>query len=775
MNKKHYLTLASLCFAGFVAQAQTTYTPEQLAEEEQKIVISDGIFREYRLAILLTKEEFESEKFGSDRKKVNAWLKEIEDFLNGIYVRDAGVKFSVVYDDRLIAEDLHSNQVYVDNACTATKAITNRIGAENYDIGVVCRYDMKDYAGLASLQALCYESTKGNVTSMKQEDRTIGHELAHAFGCEHTWSTGSEPGNSGQSLAGYGFSSDIIYLSLASLSQLFSTAQLADKLRNASYQRTESKTNTPPRIDRTRMKREYIIPKNTFFSIPVYATDDEQTDLYYGRAQWDFFPYQAAYFPAFPMMHDSVISFGRTYRSATSNPVINTDQLPVGQYKMLFSVSDALPVTEAIEKKQAPLRDNYLTVFKVVDVDKPFKIDSSLKREFVTGERIKLKWDVDEKFFDKTERVRVLLSDDGGQTFKHVLVPSAPNTGECEVVMPQREIKEIPTYTYTVPETGAKIDIYFMGQAVLRLEMIGRGYYDITNNCPVSGGSKVVNNPIQFDGLPENDYVKIDHNGNMPDKPNIIAKKGGATIANITYTETVEGNLTKRLWVATDGSDEAAYVQWIERANAPITVDFAPTNGAVKDINWVCTFSAPYATYIPQGVTAYYISQAENGHAVLQKWNYQTLPAYQGVLLASETGEEAIMQPTDGVSMSDYDALSETENKLLQNAEQSKVIAADDNAYVLAEGANGLAFYRAKVGSTLAKNKAYLHVASGLQAISIGCGGTVTGINGVTVDNNEKATVQNAPLYDLSGRRVTRPVNGGVYISNGRKLIYGNF
>ena len=65
-------------------------------------------------------------------------------------------------------------------------------------------------------------------------------------------------------------------------------------------------------------------------------------------------------------------------------------------------------------------------------------------------------------------------------------------------------------------------------------------------------------------------------------------------------------------------------------------------------------------------------------------------------------------------------------------------------------------------------NKAYINasaVSNG--AISLNFGNTVTGINAAIINNGEN----NAPIYDLSGRRVWAPVKGGLYIQNGKKLV----
>ena len=45
-------------------------------------------------------------------------------------------------------------------------------------------------------------------------------------------------------------------------------------------------------------------------------------------------------------------------------------------------------------------------------------------------------------------------------------------------------------------------------------------------------------------------------------------------------------------------------------------------------------------------------------------------------------------------------------------------------------------------------------------------GGNVTGINQIV-----NAEQNNAPVYDLTGRRVVRTVKGGLYIKGGNKFI----
>lgn len=77
-------------------------------------------------------------------------------------------------------------------------------------------------------------------------------------------------------------------------------------------------------------------------------------------------------------------------------------------------------------------------------------------------------------------------------------------------------------------------------------------------------------------------------------------------------------------------------------------------------------------------------------------------------------------------------------------------------------------FYTPGNVTAIPANKAYINASAVTgSAIALNFGNTVTGINAATINNGEN----NAPIYDLSGRRVWAPVKGGLYIQNGKKLV----
>ena len=199
-----------------------------------------------------------------------------------------------------------------------------------------------------------------------------------------------------------------------------------------------------------------------------------------------------------------------------------------------------------------------------------------------------------------------------------------------------------------------------------------------------------------------------------------------------------------------------------EEVSYPNTVTFN-TVSDVEGVSNLATFSAPFATVIPTGVKAYYVSTADNSQATMKAVEGEAIPAKTGVLLTSESADAVTMVPATDETLATIE-----NNKLGNSAGAAKTIAEGDNAYILAKGANGTAFYKGKVNTILGMNKAYLTLneAGAPEAISMNFGGNVTGINQIV-----NAEQNNAPVYDLTGRRVVRTVKGGLYIKGGNKFI----
>lgn len=199
----------------------------------------------------------------------------------------------------------------------------------------------------------------------------------------------------------------------------------------------------------------------------------------------------------------------------------------------------------------------------------------------------------------------------------------------------------------------------------------------------------------------------------------------------------------------------------LEEVSYPNTITFKAVSD-VEGVSNLATFSAPFATVVPTDVTAYYVSTADNSKATMKAIEAgKAIPANDGVILTSTTGDKATMIPATTETVAEL-----TDNKLGNTAGADKTIADGDHAYILSAVDGKTAFYKGAANTTLGMNKAYLTLAGAGQAISMNFGGNVTGINQIV-----NAEQDNAPVYDLTGRRVVRTVKGGLYIKGGNKFI----
>lgn len=201
--------------------------------------------------------------------------------------------------------------------------------------------------------------------------------------------------------------------------------------------------------------------------------------------------------------------------------------------------------------------------------------------------------------------------------------------------------------------------------------------------------------------------------------------------------------------------NRSCYYQF-EEVEYPNTITFhdAPN---INGVSHIATFSAPFTTIIPAGVKAYYVS-AKGAEATMTAIEAEAIPANQGVILTSESGDAATMVPAASET-----AATITGNQLGHSAGAAKSLTAGEG-YILGDGTEGTAFYPCKAGS-LPINKAYLLGNGESSAIVMNFGNAVTGINTIAAPASSKA-----PIFDLSGRRVVKATKG-LYIQNGKKVI----
>ena len=136
------------------------------------------------------------------------------------------------------------------------------------------------------------------------------------------------------------------------------------------------------------------------------------------------------------------------------------------------------------------------------------------------------------------------------------------------------------------------------------------------------------------------------------------------------------------------------------------------------------------------------------------------VPAKAGVVLMGTNSEQIKLVATAGVE-------TFGKNDLIGTTSEIAVGQLDDKLIFGVSNETGLVgFFSTDGSASLPANRAYLNKVECLMAVMINHGGNTTAIGNV-----QNSLPANAPVYDLSGRRVTKMVKGALYLQNGRKFI----
>ncbi len=173
------------------------------------------------------------------------------------------------------------------------------------------------------------------------------------------------------------------------------------------------------------------------------------------------------------------------------------------------------------------------------------------------------------------------------------------------------------------------------------------------------------------------------------------------------------------------------------------------------------------SAYLPFDVNAVngaqaYVGELNDTKDVLDMTSVSSVPANQGFVLVGDA-EKTTLTIGNAEPLTIANALTGYNTKFtLTDANR-----ADYLVFGKSEGIVGFYKPAAKL-TTVAANKAFIAASSltaGAGAVAMNFGGNTTGINNAVVAS------ENAPIFDLSGRRVVKAVKGGVYIQNGKKFV----
>ena len=222
----------------------------------------------------------------------------------------------------------------------------------------------------------------------------------------------------------------------------------------------------------------------------------------------------------------------------------------------------------------------------------------------------------------------------------------------------------------------------------------------------------------------------------------------------------------------TNNSSSAFY---FEETDYPNVVTLTQATGIDDGTKKIATFSAPFAFTVPEGMNAYVVETVPTSSTAQMAQLAtagSTVAANTGVILYGATAETQVrMIPATETGASNASSL------LGQSAGEAKQIVdvTGQTNYILVNKDGNIVFSKALANGenkNISMNKAYLSIPAGSPvnqfALSFGNEGETTGINAIEAG---QAGSTAAPVYDLSGRRISQPATRGIYIRGGKKFM----
>lgn len=332
-------------------------------------------------------------------------------------------------------------------------AASQYIGLSKFDVGHLFN---TTFGGLASISSLCNYSRKAKgVSGMEVPegyyfDLIVLHELGHQFGAKHTHNTDCnltdksafEPG-SGSTIMSYAglcepnvqsLPDDYFHnQSLKTISRIVRSGVTAFCVENIEIDNNEPTVNAGP---------NYTIPILTPFELKGSGFDADGDPLLYN---WEQFDRELVLHPPRPEYEE-----GPVFRSYPPTPSPNR-MIPAKNFLInnVDPIWEVLPAVSRVAHFQLSVRDNHEGV-GISDYDEmivifseeagPFSITNPTQEEefWFIGEPVQIVWDVantDQEPIN-CEKVNILLSQDGGNTFPVLLAEEVPNNGTFNLTVP---------------------------------------------------------------------------------------------------------------------------------------------------------------------------------------------------------------------------------------------------------------------------------------------------------------------------------------------------
>lgn len=271
-------------------------------------------------------------------------------------------------------------------------------------------------------------------------------------------------------------------------------------------------------------------------------------------------------------------------------------------------------------------------------------------------------------------------------------------------------------------------------------------YYKNQKLIAYSTGYKTANNSnfLGYNGIVPGTNVTFKEASDARSEYNVMFNDNNRKL----FTKKTTENKTDYYYTdaAYKTANGAGYRFWLEKVESlPVTVSDAG----------YATLCAPVALTIPANVEVYTASFGQTGVKLTPITG--VIPANTGVVIEATAGKYNFAITTSKETASS-DLIG---NIATENVDASKA------AYILGNSTAGVGFYKLNSEDRTIKGGRAYYVAPSGEAAAFLFNGTTTGIEAIEAALNDV----NAPIYDLSGRKVANAIKGGVYIKNGKKFI----
>lgn len=574
---------------------------------KESAIKNTGKVYTFRLAACILPEYIKSDEgYGrfTDKDQVIAEVEkfwtQLEESLNSHFTEDVGIKFKVVHNQKLILFDYNVNGLVLDQYATdntrlfkSKEIIDKALGADTtqYDLGILIGRPNNSRNGVAQLGSAISPYLKGSAWVINNLT-SIAHEIGHSFGAEHTHSTSSisictEPGQ-GRSIMSYGSPRD--FFSLPSIYQMRNT------LANMNYHTADGKvvtvncspTVTPlaeeeagaqPLLDRQRIKTEYTITKGSNFQFYLPTTTGKNDSYRYNAHTFDISKNDPSHAntlrPAYKETQDSVVMYQPHYLNpATFATLTYDDKIKQNLIEAASDESKTGNYTFLLAAHDNSRYDAMLVKLNIIDGD-PFQIKTILPNgrnqwdDRCIGREFTITWEPCQQIYGKDSKVRILLSDDFGQTYKYILADNVDNSGTWTGILPYVKIGKVNYQDWTMKENGGRFKVEVIGEAAYAVS--NPIEYSWQQDGPIAAGYTFNpgNQRVNFrpknsgDAMPE-PFIHVNSLKELPQKVDLEAyQTTGTSKSDCKFSEKTEGHLVRRFWTANVGGIQYTYTQTI--------------------------------------------------------------------------------------------------------------------------------------------------------------------------------------------------------------------